>query len=120
MRDSTARCSVTLLAIFLIVLAFASMELVSPTRVDCREFFRFSEDCGDPDMPDCATGGVGEVTGTLSGSTGTEESPEHIPCTQHEIQLEKADKSAIVLCRGERMAIVLRLWASIASKALAF
>jgi hypothetical protein len=120
MRDSTARCSATLLAILLFVLVLASAELVSPEWVDCRESLTFIEDCGDPDMPDCARTGSEGVDGTSSTSSVADKPPEDLRFSRQDIQIATADRSGAIQFSIERMAIILRLWASVASLVFAF
>ncbi|UCF79734.1 MAG: hypothetical protein JSW03_05705 [Candidatus Eiseniibacteriota bacterium] len=120
MRESTARCSVMLLAIFLVALFFASADLASPPCVDCRETVRFSEDSGDPDMPDCAGPGSEAADGTPSGSAGENESSEELFRLHHDVQLEKAKWSGRASFDVERAMAILRLCASVSSLAIAF
>jgi|GEM_PF-2643034 len=120
MRKSTARCSVMLLAIFLIALFLASVELVSPTWVDCRESLRFREDCGDPDMPDCAGPGSRAIAGTSSMPSGTDKPSEIRSLSEQNTQLDKANRSEDVPFGTQRTMIILRLWASVASSVFAF
>ncbi len=120
MRETTARCSATLLAILLFALVLAPAVLVSPERGDCRESLTFSEDCGDPDMPDCARTGSEGADGASSASSVADKPSEDPYFAGHDIQSDTADRSGAIPFSIEGMVIILRLWTSASPLVFAF
>ena len=120
MRESTARCSLMVLAVFLLGLVLASAELVSPSWVDCRESVRFREDGGDPDMPDCSMGGSRSTVDTAPLPSGPARPAGGPSCFASDIQPSEADRSGAVSVEVERRVLIFRLWSSVASLVIAF
>jgi hypothetical protein len=94
--------------------------VVQPPAVECRETIRFTDDAGDPDMPDRVGGGADSPSGlTVS-----------LPGEAQPLRLEPAEKSGArgvhrelwqEYVRARRPVVrLLRLWSSVTSWLIAF